>query len=135
VKLYPAIDILGGKAVRLVKGDFAARTIYDEDPLEAAWRWTKDGAEHLHVVDLDGAERGEPANLEHLGRIAGLGVPVQYGGGLRSIEAIEGALAAADVGKNLVREFQVSGDKLTIIVRTNSPKEKQIRTLTWERVH
>ena len=94
MKLYPAIDILGGKAVRLVKGDFAARTIYDEDPLEAAWRWTKDGAEHLHVVDLDGAERGEPANLEHLGRIAGLGVPVQYGGGLRSIEAIEGALAA-----------------------------------------
>jgi len=48
---------------------------------------------------------------------------------------LEGALAAADVGKNLVREFQVSGDKLTIIVRTNSPKEKQIRTLTWERAH
>jgi hypothetical protein len=47
---------------------------------------------------------------------------------------LEGALAAADVGKNLVREFQVSGDKLTIIVRTNSPKEKQVRTLTWERV-
>ena len=48
---------------------------------------------------------------------------------------LEGALAAADVGKNLLREFQLSGDKLTIIVRTNSPKEKQIRTLTWERVH
>jgi hypothetical protein len=47
---------------------------------------------------------------------------------------LEGALAAADVGKNLVREFQVSGDRLTIIVRTSSPKEKQIRTLTWERV-
>jgi len=47
---------------------------------------------------------------------------------------LEGALSAADVGKNLVREFQISGDKLTIIVRTNSPKEKQIRTLTWERV-
>ena len=47
---------------------------------------------------------------------------------------LEGALAAADVGKNLVREFQLSGDKLTIIVRTNSPKGKQIRTLTWERV-
>jgi hypothetical protein len=48
---------------------------------------------------------------------------------------LEGALVAADVGKNLVREFQVSGDKLTVIVRTNSEKEKQIRTLTWERVH
>ena len=48
---------------------------------------------------------------------------------------LEGALAAADVGKNLVREFQLSGDKLTIIVRTNSPKEKQVRTLTWGRIH
>jgi len=48
---------------------------------------------------------------------------------------LEGALAAADVGKNLVREFQLSGDKLTVTVRTNSPKEKQIRTLIWERVH
>jgi hypothetical protein len=48
---------------------------------------------------------------------------------------LEGALSAADVGKNLVREFQVAGDKLILIVRTNSPKEKQIRTLTWERVH
>jgi phosphoribosylformimino-5-aminoimidazole carboxamide ribotide isomerase len=93
--LYPAIDILEGSAVRLVKGDFAAKKVYDEDPLEAARAWVAAGARHLHVVDLDGARAGAPANLEHLRRIAGeLGVPVQYGGGLRTLEAVGGALAA-----------------------------------------
>jgi phosphoribosylformimino-5-aminoimidazole carboxamide ribotide isomerase len=95
VRLYPAIDILGENAVRLVKGDFEAKKVYDEDPLSAARGWTQAGARALHVVDLDGAKRGEPVNLEHLRRIAGeLGVPVQYGGGLRSAEAIAAALGA-----------------------------------------
>ena len=95
MKLYPAVDILGGKAVRLVKGDFEAQTVYDEDPLAAASRWTEEGAEYLHVVDLDGARSGEPVNLEHLERIAReLEVPVQYGGGLRSLETIASALDA-----------------------------------------
>jgi phosphoribosylformimino-5-aminoimidazole carboxamide ribotide isomerase len=95
VKLYPAIDILGGAAVRLVKGDFDAKTVYDDDPLSAARGWTDAGARMLHVVDLDGAKRGEPVNLEHLRRIAAeLAVPVQYGGGLRSSEAVDAALDA-----------------------------------------
>jgi phosphoribosylformimino-5-aminoimidazole carboxamide ribotide isomerase len=95
VKLYPAIDILGGNAVRLVKGDFDAKTVYDEDPLAAARGWTQAGARQLHVVDLDGARSGEPVNLQHLRRITGeLAVPVQYGGGLRSRRAIADALAA-----------------------------------------
>ena len=94
MRLYPAVDILGGNAVRLVKGDFDAGTVYDEDPVSAARSWTRAGATWLHVVDLDGARSGAPVNLEHLRRIAALGVPVQYGGGLRSLEAIEGALAA-----------------------------------------
>jgi phosphoribosylformimino-5-aminoimidazole carboxamide ribotide isomerase len=93
--LYPAIDIRGGKAVRLVQGDFAAETVYDADPLSAARAWVEGGARWLHVVDLDGARDGVPANLAHLERIAGeLGVPVQFGGGLRSLESIEAALAA-----------------------------------------
>jgi phosphoribosylformimino-5-aminoimidazole carboxamide ribotide isomerase len=93
--LYPAIDILGGKAVRLTKGDFDAKKVYEQDPLQAAAAWVADGAEHLHVVDLDGAKEGEPRNLANLRRIAGeLGVPVQYGGGLRTLEAVEGALEA-----------------------------------------
>jgi phosphoribosylformimino-5-aminoimidazole carboxamide ribotide isomerase len=94
VRLYPAIDILGGNAVRLVKGDFAEKKVYDEDPLSAARGWTDAGARYLHVVDLDGAKDGLPVNLEHLRRIATLGVPVQYGGGLRSLEALDDALAA-----------------------------------------
>jgi phosphoribosylformimino-5-aminoimidazole carboxamide ribotide isomerase len=95
VRLYPAIDILGGNAVRLVKGDFDAKKVYDEDPLSAARGWVDAGAEYLHVVDLDGAKRGEPVNLEQLRLLAGeSGVPVQYGGGLRSAKAAADALAA-----------------------------------------
>jgi phosphoribosylformimino-5-aminoimidazole carboxamide ribotide isomerase len=95
MKLYPAIDILEGNAVRLVKGDFDARKVYDEDPLAAARGWTEEGARYLHVVDLDGAKSGAPVNLKHLRRIAGeLGVSVQYGGGLRSAAAVSDALGA-----------------------------------------
>ncbi|HWX74570.1 MAG TPA: 1-(5-phosphoribosyl)-5-[(5-phosphoribosylamino)methylideneamino]imidazole-4-carboxamide isomerase [Solirubrobacteraceae bacterium] len=95
MRLYPAIDILGGSAVRLVQGDFAAKRVYDEDPLSAARAWSEAGASQLHVVDLDGARTGTPVNLEHLRRITGeLGLPVQFGGGLRSPEAIEQAFDA-----------------------------------------
>jgi phosphoribosylformimino-5-aminoimidazole carboxamide ribotide isomerase len=94
VNLYPAIDILGGNAVRLVRGDFEAKKVYDEDPLSAARAWVEAGARFLHVVDLDGAKSGEPVNLDQLRRIASLGVPVQYGGGLRTIDAFDQALEA-----------------------------------------
>jgi phosphoribosylformimino-5-aminoimidazole carboxamide ribotide isomerase len=93
--LYPAIDILEGKAVRLEQGDFGRRTEYAADPLEAARRWVGEGAARLHVVDLDGAREGRPANLGHLERIASdTGVPVQYGGGLRTAQAVEEDVAA-----------------------------------------
>ncbi len=95
MKLYPAIDILAGSAVRLQRGDFSASTVYDADPLSAALAWVKDGAERLHVVDLDGAKAGKPLSIEQLRRIAAeSGVPVQYGGGLRSAAAIQLALEA-----------------------------------------
>ncbi len=81
--------------MRLVKGDFGASKVYDEDPLSAARRWVQEGADHLHVVDLDGARAGQPVNLENVRRIAGeLEVPVQLGGGLRTLEAVSDALAA-----------------------------------------
>jgi phosphoribosylformimino-5-aminoimidazole carboxamide ribotide isomerase len=93
--LYPAIDILGGKAVRLEQGDFERRKVYDSDPLDAALRWVEEGATRLHVVDLDGAREGRPVNVDQLERIAaGAGVPVQFGGGLRSVQAVADALAA-----------------------------------------
>jgi phosphoribosylformimino-5-aminoimidazole carboxamide ribotide isomerase len=99
VELYPAVDILGGKAVRLQQGDFARRTEYAADPLDAARRWVDAGARHLHVVDLDGARGGAPVNLDALARIAALGVPVQYGGGLRSAPD---ARRAIDLGASRV---------------------------------
>jgi phosphoribosylformimino-5-aminoimidazole carboxamide ribotide isomerase len=93
--LYPAIDIMGGKAVRLVEGRFEDATTYHDDPLEAAQSWVDAGARYLHVVDLDGAKNGEPRSIEHLRRIVqGTGVPVQYGGGLRTVDAVRDALRA-----------------------------------------
>ena len=93
--VYPAIDILEGKAVRLARGDFDARTEYDADPLDAARRWVRDGARVLHVVDLDGARSGSPANLDQIERIAReVDVPVQVGGGLRSVAAVRDAVKA-----------------------------------------
>ncbi|GAC1441615.1 MAG: 1-(5-phosphoribosyl)-5-[(5-phosphoribosylamino) methylideneamino]imidazole-4-carboxamide isomerase [Solirubrobacteraceae bacterium] len=95
MRLYPAIDILDGNAVRLVQGDFAQRTEYAADPLEAALAWREAGAERLHVVDLDGARAGEPVNLDHVERIVReSGLSVQLGGGLRSPAALERAAAA-----------------------------------------
>ena len=93
--LLPAVDILEGKAVRLSQGEFDQRTVYDADPLEAARRWVSQGARSLHVVDLDGARSGAPVNLEHVRRIvAEAEVPVQVGGGLRTIEAVRAAMEA-----------------------------------------
>jgi phosphoribosylformimino-5-aminoimidazole carboxamide ribotide isomerase len=81
--------------VRLTHGRFDAETVYHDDPLEAAQSWVDAGARYLHVVDLDGARAGAPAALEHLRRIvAGTGVPVQYGGGLRTTGAVRDALRA-----------------------------------------
>jgi phosphoribosylformimino-5-aminoimidazole carboxamide ribotide isomerase len=95
VILYPAIDIANGRAVRLVQGDFDAETVYADDPLEAARSWVEAGARFLHIVDLDGARTGTPQNLHHLERIVReLDVPVQYGGGLRSLPAVRDAIRA-----------------------------------------
>jgi phosphoribosylformimino-5-aminoimidazole carboxamide ribotide isomerase len=95
VIIFPAIDILGGKAVRLAKGDFGAKTEYDADPLDAARRFVAAGARVLHIVDLDGAKTGSPANLDHVRRIAReVAVPIQLGGGLRSLQSVAEAIAA-----------------------------------------
>ena len=85
--VYPAIDIKGGAAVRLVQGDMTRETRYDEHPENAARRWVSEGAVWLHVVDLDGAVAGEPRNLDAIGRILKtVSVPVQVGGGIRTVE-------------------------------------------------
>lgn len=93
--LYPAIDISDGKAVRLVQGDFNEVTVYEDSPLEAARAWVDAGARFLHIVDLDGARHGSPQSIHHLEQITSeISVPVQYGGGLRSLPAVRDALRA-----------------------------------------
>lgn len=113
--LYPAIDIYEGRAVRLVQGRFEDRTVYADDPLEAARSWVEAGARFLHVVDLDGAKAGEPRSIEHLARIAEeLSVPIQYGGGLRTVTAVREALRAgaerAIVGTAAFRDLDFLDD-------------------------
>ena len=107
--LYPAIDIRDGRAVRLIKGDYGRETRYDDDPVDAARRWAGDGADFLHVVDLDGARAGRPVNLESIRRIAEtVEAPIEVGGGLRSDDAvrklIEAGAARAVIGTAALRD-------------------------------
>jgi phosphoribosylformimino-5-aminoimidazole carboxamide ribotide isomerase len=95
VILYPAIDIRGGSAVRLMQGDYARETTYDSDPADAAARWEREGARFLHVVDLDGARSGSGRNLDAVGRIASsVECPIQVGGGLRDAESVAAVFEA-----------------------------------------
>lgn len=98
--LYPAIDIRGGQAVRLLQGDYERETAYDADPVDAAMRWAGEGAQFLHVVDLDGAKAGAPQNLDAIARIvSAVPCPIQVGGGLRDAGAVTAVL---DVGAERV---------------------------------
>lgn len=95
-RLFPAIDLRDGRCVRLYQGDYARETVYGEDPVAQAERFVQAGASWIHVVDLDAARSGEPTNRAAIGRIAAaVGVPVQSGGGVRSLAA---AQALFDLG-------------------------------------
>jgi phosphoribosylformimino-5-aminoimidazole carboxamide ribotide isomerase len=94
VIVYPAIDIRGGRCVRLVEGDFNRETVFDADPADAARRWASRGAEWLHVVDLDGAVEGKSINIEAIEAIRrSVDIPIQLGGGLRTLDAVASAFA------------------------------------------
>ena len=92
MKIYPAIDIKGGRCVRLTQGRADAETVYAENPVEVAAEFRAAGSEWVHVVDLDGAFAGEPQNLAVVQAIAALGMKVQLGGGLRTRAAVERAI-------------------------------------------
>ena len=92
--IYPAIDIRGGRCVRLTEGRFDAETVFADDPAEMALKWAGMGAEFLHLVDLDGALAGEGRNVPVIERILqSVSIPVQLGGGIRNLETIEKLLA------------------------------------------
>ena len=87
MEVIPAVDIRNGKCVRLLQGKFDRETVFADDPVEMALHWESLGARRIHVVDLNGAKTGEPQNLDVIGRIAStLKIPVQMGGGIRTIE-------------------------------------------------
>ena len=94
-EVIPAIDLRAGRCVRLYQGDYNQETVYSDDPVAVALDWQKQGAPRLHLVDLDGAAQGKPANLEIIGEIIRrVTIPVQVGGGVRDQETAEALLAA-----------------------------------------
>lgn len=85
MELYPAIDLRGGRCVRLLQGQFDAETVYSDDPVQTALRWQSEGTRWLHVVDLDGARTGKPQQLHILENIVdAVRIDVQFGGGIRA---------------------------------------------------
>ncbi|MBI3615226.1 MAG: 1-(5-phosphoribosyl)-5-[(5-phosphoribosylamino)methylideneamino]imidazole-4-carboxamide isomerase [Candidatus Omnitrophica bacterium] len=93
--IIPAIDLKKGKVVRLVRGDFSEELVYAQDPVAMARRWVEAGARRLHVIDLDGALTGTPQHLEVVAQIAkGVSVPIQTGGGIRTLAAVKQYLSA-----------------------------------------
>ena len=94
MQILPAIDLRGGKCVNLVQGIAEQETVFSDAPVEMALRWQAEGAEYLHLVDLDGAFQNESANLHIVGEIvSALEIPVQLGGGIRNIERLDTVLA------------------------------------------
>jgi phosphoribosylformimino-5-aminoimidazole carboxamide ribotide isomerase len=97
MQIYPAIDIRGGKCVRLRQGNYNDETVFGDDPVEMAQRWQNAGAEWLHLVDLDGAKEGHPVNHDVVRKIIQVtGLPCQMGGGIRNEDSIR--LAIEDLG-------------------------------------
>jgi phosphoribosylformimino-5-aminoimidazole carboxamide ribotide isomerase len=128
MEVIPAIDIRDGRCVRLEQGDYARETIFDADPLSVAHRWASEGAQRIHVVDLDGAREGWPVNLVLVRRIAeSVDCHVQTGGGIRDMETLRSTLdagvsrvvlgTAAVKDPELLREaVAVAGDRLVVSV-------------------
>jgi len=144
MKIIPAIDIQNGNCVRLRQGDFAQETIFDKNPLNIAQKWVDEGAERLHLVDLDGARLGSPINLDIISSICKKfpSVPIQIGGGIRDLETAENYLLAGAtyiiIGTKAVEEpkFVTELCKIfpgNIIVGVDA-KNGEVATDGWESV-
>lgn len=143
MRLYPAIDIINGKCVRLVQGDYHRKTTFAEDPLEIADKWQDAGCEWIHVVDLDGARSGDMPNFELIAAMAQqLNIPIEVGGGIRDMEAVSryleagvrrviigtAALHAPDFVKNAVKEY---GSRIAVGI---DAKDGMAAVSGWEEV-
>lgn len=140
--IYPAIDLRGGRCVRLKQGDFGHAREYDADPVERAREWERQGARAIHVVDLDGAEEGRPVQLGLVHRIADtVGVPLQVGGGIRTIEDLHAVreagaervvmgTAAVEARGLRLRALEEVGDALVVAV---DARDGIVATHGWRR--
>ena len=128
MQVIPAVDIRGGRCVRLAQGDYTRETVFEDDPVAAARRWAGLGAERIHVVDLDGARDGRQANAAIVRAIAqAVSCPVQTGGGIRSLDALrstlEGGVQRVAVGTAAVKDpeflrqaIEAAGEQLIVSV-------------------
>lgn len=140
--VFPAIDLRGGKCVRLKQGDFGRSKEYDADPVQRAREWERQGAEAIHVVDLDGAERGLPVQLELVERMAGaVDVPLQVGGGIRSLNDLRAArtsgaqrvvVGTGAVGDRMLRLAAVEEAGPSLVVAVDA-REGIVATHGWRR--
>lgn len=138
--IIPAIDLRGGRCVRLTQGDYGRETIYDLDPVDVAQRFAAEGAEIVHVVDLDGAKSGSPANLEIVARIAREGgLPVEFGGGVRTLETarrvLDHGVQRVVVGSKLVQDAELSAQFFAElgeqVVAGIDAREGKVATIGW----
>ena len=112
MQVIPAIDIKGGRCVRLYQGDYERETVFSDSPLDAAARWVGDGASRLHVVDLDGAKAGAPVNIGIVGEIAAsVPTPVELGGGIRTLDTAKEAISRG-VNRVVIGSAAVEGPAL-----------------------
>jgi phosphoribosylformimino-5-aminoimidazole carboxamide ribotide isomerase len=140
--VYPAIDLRGGRCVRLRQGDFDRSKEYDADPVDRAREWERQGAATIHVVDLDGAERGRPVQLELIERMANaVKVPLQVGGGIRTLEDLRAArvsgaervvMGTAAVGDRELRLQVVQEAGASLIVAVDA-RDGIVATHGWRR--
>ena len=142
MKIFPAIDLIDKKVVRLSQGDYSKKTMYSDNPLSVAKSFLKDGATHLHVVDLDGAKKGSPVNFEVIKQLKQLDMFVEVGGGIRDMQKIEAyqnigvdrvilgtvAIKNFDFVVEAVKEFK---DMIAVGV---DAKDEKVATHGWQEV-
>lgn len=143
MRLYPAIDMIDGKCVRLVQGDYRKKTTFSEDPLAVAQRWQEEGGDLIHLVDLDGAKSGDMPNFDIVCRIASeLKIPIEIGGGIRDMHAVEkylehgvervilgtAAIKNPDFVKEAVKEY---GKRIVVGI---DAKDGMVAISGWEEV-
>ena len=139
MKIFPAIDLRGGRVVRLRQGDYDLMTVYSDDPVDTAKGFLYAGTSHLHVVDLDGAKDGSPKNRDAIRALCALPLEVQVGGGIRSEAAIQETLKLGAkrviLGTIAVKDFEFTkkmgakyGDRLAVGVDV---KDGMVATHGW----